>query len=118
MASASVIILDRIRKRTPSGASTENPLPRPGTTSTVSEEPEGIGEVGHQQSLGLLIVIEHHPMVLAADSGAWWPPNAAGLVRHEIERLTVVPSDRQSQRLPKATSRVGFPLTSQQTILD
>jgi kumamolisin len=33
--SSSVISRDRIRKRTPSGASTEKPLPRPGTTSTV-----------------------------------------------------------------------------------
>jgi hypothetical protein len=33
--SASVSSRERIRKRTPSGASTENPLPRPGTTSTV-----------------------------------------------------------------------------------
>lgn len=29
------ISADRIRNRLPSGASTENPLPRPGTTSTV-----------------------------------------------------------------------------------
>lgn len=33
--SSSVSKRERIRKRTPSGASSENPLPRPGTTSTV-----------------------------------------------------------------------------------
>src|SRR5580704_14394039 len=33
--SSSVSSRDLIRKRTPSGASTENPLPRPFTTSTV-----------------------------------------------------------------------------------
>ena len=33
--SSSVNSRERIRKRTPSGASTEKPQPRPGTTSTV-----------------------------------------------------------------------------------
>src|SRR6478735_2599356 len=41
-----------------------------GPTGCRSEEPELLARVGHQQVLGLLVVVEHHLVVLAADARA------------------------------------------------
>jgi hypothetical protein len=94
--SASVNKRERMMKRTPSGASTENPLPRPFTTSTVRcvcfQYPHCDGRpvrlsLRHAEMLALLAL---HPDGLTADRLACALYGDAGnpvTVRSEVHRL-------------------------------
>src|SRR6478752_8897634 len=62
-----------VRRRSRSAASpvSSTRVCRVGTSGVVIglEEAEGVGRVGHQEVLGLLVVVEHHLVVLASDAG-------------------------------------------------
>ena len=70
------------------------------------EEPELVRVVADQQVLGLLVVVEHHLVVLPADAG--------GLVAAEgrargVGVVAVRPHPAGLDRPPRAVGRVGVP---------
>src|SRR3546814_9916143 len=66
----------------------------PGLTShdAASEETQRLGAVAHQQVLGLLVMIEHHPVVLASDTRLF-------VTAERRVRGMGVATDRKSTRL-------------------